>query len=158
MQQSYKKYDIQEAREAIMRYCAYQERSQSEVKKKLEQMGLIPMVIDLLMVELIENNYVNELRFAETFASGKFRIKGWGRMKIKDRLRLKNVSQPCIDIALAGIDDEEYMSQLRRIAEWKYPKIKDNNPYTRKQKLIGFLFSRGFEYELVREVVEEVFQ
>jgi regulatory protein len=154
----YKKYDIQEAKAAIMRYCAYQERSQSEVKDKLESMGLIPLVVDMIMVELIEGNFVNELRFAEEFARGKFRQKGWGKIKIREKLRQRKVSDQCISLALDSLDEDEYRQQMERLAEWKMLQLsdKEKNPFVRKQKVIGFLFSRGFEYDLLRDVVDSL--
>jgi regulatory protein len=154
----YKKYDIQEAKKAIQRYCTYQERSQAEVQEKLQGMGLIPLVVDMLMVELIENDYVNELRFAEQFAIGKFRQKGWGKIKIREKLRQRKVSDQCIILALDSIDEEEYHAQIERLAEWKIMTLsdKEKNAFTKKQKTIGFLFSRGFEYDMVRDVVESL--
>lgn len=150
----HKVYDVQDAREAIRRYCAYQERSQHEVSEKLQSMGLIPMVVDLLMVELIEEGYVNELRFAEAFARGRFRQKGWGRLKIKDKLYQRKISQACIQLALESIDDDEYLDQLRQLAMWKWEKVKAPNDFVRRQKVMGFLYQRGFEYDLIRPIVD----
>jgi regulatory protein len=150
----HKKYDIMDAKASIMRYCAYQERSQEEVKEKLEKMGLIPLAVDMIMVELIENNYVNELRFAESFARGKFRQKGWGKIKIREKLRQRKVSPQCIDLALTHIDDEEYTIQLQQLAEWKWRKVSAPNDLIRKQKVMTFLYGRGFEYDLIKDSVD----
>ncbi len=152
----HKVYDVQDAREAIRRYCAYQERSQHEVSEKLQSMGLIPMVVDLLMVELIEEGFVNELRFAEAFARGKFRQKGWGRLKIKEKLFQRKVSKACIQLALESIDDEEYLNHLQKLAHWKWEKVKENNDFIRRQKVMGFLYQRGFEYDLIRDAVDTI--
>ena len=154
MENHHKKYDIVDAKASIMRYCAYQERSQAEVKDKLEKMGLIPLAVDMIMVELIENNYVNELRFAESFARGKFRQKGWGKIKIREKLRQRSVSIQCIDLALNHIDEEEYTAQLQHLAEWKWSKVTAANDFIRKQKVMTFLYSRGFEYDLIKNSVE----
>lgn len=152
----HKLYDVQDAREAIRRYCAYQERSQHEVSERLQSMGLIPMVVDLLMVELIEQGFVNELRFAEAFARGKFRQKGWGRIKIREKLRQRKVSSACIQLALESLDDEEYLDHLSQLAVWKWGKTQESNAFVRKQKVMGFLYQRGFEYDLIREAVDAI--
>lgn len=154
-----KVYDIRLAKQKIERYCAYQERSQFEVETKLKSFGLKPDTIDHLIVELIQKNFLNEMRFAESYVSGKVRIKKWGRTKIKLKLKEKRVSDNCINKALATIDDDTYMRNLKELAESlhkKYSKQSKTNAYELKAKITKAIYSRGYEWDLISDVVNEL--
>jgi len=149
-------YDLQIAREKIQAYCAYQERCHMEVTKKLKSWGLIPDAIDLLIGELIQFNFLNEERYARSFARGKFRIKKWGRMKIRMELKKRDIYFKCIDFAMEEIDDNAYFETLKQVLQKKNELEKEKDSYKRKAKLTRYLVSRGFEYDLIRDALEEL--
>lgn len=141
----------------IKHYCAYQERSHAEVKKKLYGFGLYKNEVELLICQLIEENYLNEERFAFAFAGGKFRIKQWGKTKIKYELKLRQVSDYSIKKALAQIDEDDYLKTLQKIAAEKLATLKsEKNIFTKKSKLQNYLVGKGFEFNVVADVVKNV--
>jgi regulatory protein len=137
-------------------YCAYQERSQQEVRDKLYEWGLYPNQVENIITRLIENNFLNEARFAVAYATGKFRQKGWGKIKIKQGLKLKKVSEPLIKKALNSIDGDDYLQMLNRIIEKKSATITEKAAYKRRYKLQQYAMSRGFEGDLVSDVLKEM--
>jgi len=127
-------------------FCAYQERSQEEVRRKLHGWKLPDEQVEWIISELISGNFLNELRFAKAFAEGKFRIKGWGKQKIKYALHAKGISEYCIAKALESIDDKEaYQAMLKQQAE-KWLRSHPNTEQ-KKQKLIRYLLTKGYSYE-----------
>jgi len=136
-------------------YCAYQERSQQELRDKLHEWGVYPSIVEKVISTLIENNFLNEERFAIAYATGKLRQKGWGRNKIKQGLKLKKVSDPLIKKALKSIDEDEYLEMLRKIIQKKESYITEKESYKRKYKLHQYLLSRGFESDLIAEVLRD---
>ena len=138
----------------IKQYCAYQERAHQEVKDKLYEYGLHKKDVEEILSTLIEENYLNEQRFATQFAGGKFRMKQWGRQKIKYALKQKQVSDYCIKKAMATIDGEDYISTLTKLAEQKLRTLKsEKNIFIKKRKLRDHLMQRGFESDLINEIV-----
>lgn len=138
-------------------YCAYQERSHAEVKKKLYGFGLYKIEVELLMSQLIEEDYLNEERFALAFAGGKFRIKHWGKTRVKYELQQRQVSDYCIKKALAAIPDEDYEKTLKKLALEKLETIKsEKNIFTKKGKLQNYLVGKGYEYNLVSEILKNI--
>lgn len=157
MANSSQKLTPNQAHQKIKQYCAYQERSHSEVKEKLYSYGLIKIDVEDIISKLIEDNYLNEERFAIQFAGGKFRIKHWGKVKIKYELKQKNVSDYCIKKALATIDKSDYSKTLYRLAELKLKTLQsEKNSYTKKRKLQDHLLMKGYETDIVRTVVNEI--
>lgn len=150
-----KVYDLQIAKEKIQAYCAYQERCHQDVIKKLKFWGLIPDAVDMLLGELMQHNFLNEERFSRSFARGKFRIKKWGRIKIRMELKKKGVYSKCIDIALQEIDANDYYSTLKELLLKKSVLEKETHLFKRKAKLTRYLVSRGFEYDLIRMALED---
>ena len=149
-------YDLHTAREKIQAYCAYQERCHMEVKMKLKSWGLIQEAIDLLIVELIQYNFLNEERYARSFARGKFRIKKWGKIKIRTALKKRDVYFKCIDLAMLEIDDKTYLNTLKKLLQKKNDILKETNLYKRKMKLISYLVTRGYEYDLIHDALVEL--
>ena len=144
----------QQALPKAKHYCAYQERCHSEVKEKLFGFGLNKNEVDQLISTLIEANYLNDERFAILYAGGHFRTKHWGRVKIKYELKKKLVSEYCIKKALAAISDTEYQKTLDRLTELKIKALKsEKNIFVKKKKLQTHLLQKGFENDLVREIV-----
>jgi regulatory protein len=140
----------------IKHYCGYQERSHAEVKEKLYSFGLWKNDVETLISQLIEENYLNEERFAIHFAGGKFRMKQWGRVKIRYELKQKQVSEYCIRKALKEIDEKSYGETLQKLARQKLSALKsEKNIFIRKRKMQDFLLRKGFEMDLVNAIVKE---
>ena len=154
--QTKKTYTLKEATKKLEQYCAYQERCHKEVRQKLLTMHMIPEAIDVVIVHLLEHNFLNEARFAKTFVSGKFRIKAWGRRRLTFELKKKDIGKVNINQALAEIDNEEYNEVFNALAEKKANLITETNVYKKKQKLIDYLLYRGWESHLVYEKAKEL--
>ena len=146
--------DVNVAMAKAEHYCAYQERSQQEVRNKLYEWGLWTDAIENIIIRLIEENYLNEERFAKAYVKGKFNQKAWGRIKIKQGLKFKNVSPVLIKKALLTIDASDYMDALTRLIEKKAATVTEKDPYKRRYKLQQYALSRGFEPELAAEVLK----
>ena len=144
----------EQALQKLKHYCAYQERCHSEVKEKLYNLGVWKKDHDEIIAALIEENYLNEERFAIAYAGGKFRVKQWGRVKIRYELKQKQVSEYSIKKALKQIDDEEYLSVLNKLAKEKYAALKGEQYLVRKKKTMDYLLAKGFETDLVRKAVD----
>ncbi|MEO9211365.1 MAG: regulatory protein RecX [Ginsengibacter sp.] len=141
----------------IKQFCAYQERCHSEVKDKLFSFGLTVFEVNSILSELINENYLNEERFAKLFAGGKFRIKQWGRNKIKQHLKFKQVSEYCIKKGLQEIDEDDYQKVFLKLMEQKLKTIKsEKNIFIKKRKLKDFLVQRGFENDLIHEALRKL--
>ncbi|WP_046757706.1 regulatory protein RecX [Kordia jejudonensis] len=151
-----KSYSVTEAKIKLQQFCAYQDRCHKEVVEKLQQMNMIPAAIDVIVSELIQDNFLNEERFAKSFARGKFRIKKWGRLRIVRELKLRDISKYNIDTALKEIDETEYLKTLDDLAKKRNASIKETNPFKRKKKIADYLFYRGWEAHLVYEKINEL--
>ncbi|MEI6947569.1 regulatory protein RecX [Paraflavisolibacter sp. H34] len=152
-----KKYLTKEqALQKLRQYCAYQERSHLEVQQKLRELGVYRQEHDEIIASLIEDNYLNEERFALHFAGGKFRMKEWGRKKIYYGLREKGVSDYLINKALKSLDEDDYEQTLARLAEKKYESLKGEQYLVRKKKTQDFLMQKGFEPELINKVLSSL--
>src|SRR5690554_2022480 len=143
-------------KQSIQKWCALQERSSFEVTQKLILWNIDKKIIPQIINELRDENFLNDERFAEDYARGKFRIKNWGKNKIKLSLEQKRVSPTTIDYALSLIDEEEYQEALKNLAEKKLRQVKDTDVYKKRSKVYQFLLSKGFENHLVREIIEEI--
>ncbi|OOQ62182.1 regulatory protein RecX [Mucilaginibacter pedocola] len=135
-------------------YCAYQERSQQEVRDKLYEWGLYTTAVENIITQLIESNFLNEERFAKAYTSGKFNQKHWGRIKIKQGLKQKNVSPILIKKALQTLDLDDYIATLTRLITKKAGTVAESNTAKRNYKLQQYALSRGFEPELTMEVLK----
>jgi len=140
-----------EGLEKAKSYCAYQERCHKEVVEKLKSWKLNEDEIDYIIGKLLEDNFLNEERYAVAFAGGKFRIKKWGKKKIIQKLKERQISEYCIKKGLSEIEDIAYLQVLRELIEKKHNSLKDKNPFTKKKKTAAYLYSRGFESELIWE-------
>ncbi|MGH2624299.1 MAG: regulatory protein RecX [Sphingobacterium sp.] len=136
-------------------FCAYQERAQQEVRDKLYQWGLHQEDVENVISNLIENNFINEERFAKSYVLGKFRIKGWGKVKISQHLKSKQISKPLIRIALAEIDLDDYSNKINDPIQKKINKNISDLTFLEKSKLIRFLQSRGYELDLIYEHINQ---
>jgi regulatory protein len=135
-------------------YCAYQERCHSEVKEKLYSFGLRKADVEQLLTQLIDEDYLNEERFAVQFAGGKFRMKQWGRVKIKYELKQKQVSEYCIKKALKEIDEEAYQKTAAKLFDDKLKSLKsETNRFIKKRKIQDYLLQKGYESALIQNLI-----
>ncbi|MFC0603256.1 regulatory protein RecX [Winogradskyella pulchriflava] len=148
-----KTYTVDEAQKMLENYCAYQERCHKEVKEKLREMKMIPEAVDKIIVHLIQNNYLNEERFAKAFVRGKFRIKKWGKNRLVRELKFREISKYSIESALKEINDEDYYKTLDELVEKRIQQVKETNSYKKKKKVADYLLYRGWESHLVYEKI-----
>ena len=153
---SSKTYTVDEAQKKLEHYCAYQERCHKEVTQKLYDMKMIPEARDKIIVHLLQHNYLNEERFAQAFVRGKFRIKKWGKQRIRLELKRRDIGKTIITIALKEISDIDYYSTFHALAEKKVALIRDTNAQKKRKKLSDYLFYRGWESHLVYDKIREL--
>ncbi|OQP50470.1 RecX family transcriptional regulator [Niastella yeongjuensis] len=148
----------EQALQKLRHYCAYQERCHAEVKEKLYSFGLRKQMVEESIAQLIEEDYLNEERFAIQFAGGKFRMKQWGKVKIKHALIQKQVSTYCINKAMKELDAEDYEKTLHKLARQKWDTVTGVgvNGFVKMAKTTDYLLQKGFEPELVRMAVNEL--
>jgi regulatory protein len=144
-----KKLTQEQAFQKAKHYCGYQERSHKEVNEKLFSLGIKKNEREAIIAKLIEENYLNEERFAIAFAGGKFRIKKWGRIKIRSELKKRGVSDYCVNKAIKQIGEKEYMQTLKNLANKYYASLKGEQEAFKKKKTIDHLMQKGFEGELI---------
>jgi regulatory protein len=138
-------------------FCAYQERTQAEVRERLHKWGVEGDEADEIIVYLIEDNYLNEGRFAKIFAGSKFRVKNWGRQKILYELKARKLSDHSIREALTEIEDEDYIEKLKTLIEKKKHELRtEKQPMMLKQKLARYAMSKGFEGDLVWDIINKL--
>ena len=153
-----KSYTVNEATQALEHFCAYQERCHKEVEKKIKELNMIPEARDHIILHLMNHNFLNEERFSKAFARGKFNINKWGKIKITNELKSKNISPYNIKTALKEINPQEYYQTLLNLAEKKTVLIKEANSYKKNTKLTNYLASKGFEFNLIYQVINEIKQ
>lgn len=141
---------------SIRHFCAYQERAQQEVRDKLYELGMTKPEVEEILADLISENFLNEERFANSFAGGHFRIKSWGRLKINHALYQKKVSAYNIKMALKTIDEADYLAKLEDLAIKKWKSLKGERGLSRMAKTQAFLHQRGFEPALIQPIVQRL--
>lgn len=144
-----KRYSPKEAKLKAADYCAYQERSQQEVRDKLYSYGLHQDEVEELLAELITENFINEERFAKAYVGGKFRMKSWGRIKIVQGLKQHRVSEYCIKKGLLEIDEEDYLSTIDKLIDKKKNQLGSTLDYNAVQKIAKYIIQKGYEPNLV---------
>jgi len=145
--------DVKVAYTKAEHYCAYQERAHQEVRDKLYEWGLWPEAVENIIVQLIGGNFINEERFANAYAKGKFNQKGWGKIKIKQGLKFKKVPEVLIKKALQGINADDYLLTLKKVISKKDLLLTEKDAFKRKYKLQQYAIGRGFESDLVADVL-----
>lgn len=146
-----------QALQKLKHYCAYQERCHSEVREKLYSFHLRKPDVEHIISQLIEEDYLNEERFAMQFAGGKFRMKHWGRVKIQYELKQKQVSPYCIKKAMKEIDEAAYTTSLQRLAGRKWDELKgEKNIFIKKKKTLDYLLQKGYEMDLSKAAIEDL--
>jgi len=149
-------YSIKEAIHKIEHFCAYQERCHEEVVQKLRSMKMDPDEIDTILVHLISDNFLNESRFACSFARGKHRIKFWGKIRIVNELKFRKITQYNINLALKEISTEEYLSSFHTVAERQWETISETNNLKKRKKFCDYLLRKGFESNIIYEKVKDL--
>jgi len=148
-----KSYTVDEATKLMENFCAYQERCHKEVAQKLYDLHMIPEAREKITLHLLQHNFLNEERFSKAFARGKFSIKNWGRIRIVNELKFRNISPYNIKTALKEIDEDDYLNTIQKVAEKKWALLKEPNAFKKRSKLLTYLSSKGYESELIYEVV-----
>ena len=148
---------VAEAQKKMEYYCAYQDRCHQEIEEKLRTMHLIPEARELIILHLLQHNFLNEERFAKSYARGKFRIKKWGKQRIVRELKYRKISEYLIRTALKEIKDADYYATFHQLAEKKFESVTETNPQRKEKKLINYLQYRGWESNLIFEKVNNLF-
>lgn len=140
----------------IRNYCLYQERSHSEVRNYLLQLEIYGDTLEEIIAQLIQDDLLNEERYALQYARGKFRIKQWGKIKIQVALKQKKISDYNIKKALLQIDDEEYVACLLILYRKHFVQYqKVNSKKIATQKTIQYLMQKGYEYAIIKEIINQ---
>lgn len=148
-----KSWSQAEAKGKLETFCAYQERCAWEVRKKLFEKDIKGEVVEQLITELIVDGFLDEERYARSFARGKFRLKKWGRARVSRELKMRQIAPDLIRKAMTEIDPEEYYDTLLSLTEKKWEKTLEKDPYKKRFKVIQFLMSRGYEQDLIQEAL-----
>ncbi len=152
-----KSYTLEQALSRLQRYCTYQDRCHIEVERKLTEMRMISQAKEQIIMSLIEDDYLNEERFALAFAKGKFRIKKWGRIRLTAELKKRKISKYLIKSALEQISEKDYLFTFEELANRKANSIKADSILLKKKKLADYLIYRGWESSLVNNKVNQLF-
>lgn len=149
-----KSYTVNEIRDKMAKYCAYQDRCQWEVEQKFYDFNLIPEARDEIMIYLIQQNFLNEERFAKSFARGKFYQKNWGRIKIRIELKKRKIPEKLIQVGLNEIDEKDYLTTLNQLYEKKKASLKsERESFKKKAKIRNYLLQKGFESEFITDLI-----
>jgi regulatory protein len=151
-----KEVDFSAAKSKMMAFCAYQERCRQEVFQKLEKFELTKEQESALVAELELERYLDEARFTKSYAEGKFRVKKWGRIRIKMELKRRNIPEELIRESIAGIDGDKYFEALMELIEKKLRTLQRKDQDEQKQKILRFAYSGGFEPDLILDALKEV--
>lgn len=154
MEQKKKYHTPEVALQKLQAYCAYQERCHQEVVAKLYDLGIYGDAQDDIIAKLIGENFLNEERFATAYARGKFRIKHWGKIRIRQELKMRKIPEYSIKKAMQAVDTEGgYLETLQKVISTKAKDYEGDRQ--KKQKLAAFAMSKGFESELIWEILKD---
>ncbi len=145
----------EDAKLKMEKFCIYQDRCHYDVEKKLRSFGLTEDINNQILIDLIQDNFLNEERFAKSFVRGKFNQKKWGKTKIKFELKKRHIHNNLINDALKEIDYKVYFETLKQLHHKKYNSVKAANAFLKNKKVISYLLNRGYEYQLIREVIQD---
>ena len=149
-------YTFEEIKHKLEYYCSYQDRCHKEVEQKLNSFTLITALKEKVIVHLIENNFINEERFAKSFARGKHNYKGWGKNRIVNELKFRNISSRIIETALKEIPEATYLENFHALAEKNWEIIKEPKGQKRNKKFVDFLLRKGYETSLIYDKLKEL--
>ena len=149
-----KSFTVAEIKEKLANYCAYQDRCHWETEQKMREFNLIPEAQDEILIYLIQNNFLNEERFAKSFARGKFYQKNWGKNKIRMELKKRKIPEKLIQIGLKEIDENDYSKTLHHLFEKKKESLKsERESFKKKAKIRNYLLQKGFESDLITDLL-----
>ncbi len=148
-----KSYTFDEIKQKLVNYCVYQDRCHAEVEQKMRDFLLIPEAKDEIFLYLMQENYLNEERFTRSYIRGKFYIKHWGRNKIRMNLKMKGITEKLIASCMDEIDDLDYEKTLEKLYDNYFSTQKGLKDYQKKSKTIRHLMSKGYEYDVICDVV-----
>lgn len=152
-----KTYTVAEAQTRMEGYCAYQERCHKEVEQKLREMKMIPEAKELIIGHLLQHNFLNESRFSQAFARGKFNHKKWGKRRIISELKSRYISEYNIKLALKEISEADYLSTFDTLSEKRFNQLtSENNLQKKRKKFTDYLLYRGWETHLIYERSREL--
>lgn len=151
----HKSYTFLEIKQKMVNYCVYQDRCHQEVERKMREFLLVPEAKDEILLYLMRENYLNEERFTRSYIRGKFYIKSWGRIKIRNHLKFKGVPEKLINKSFDEIDADDYEKTLQKLWHDYYSRQGGTQEYQKKSKTIKYLLGKGFEYENIQEVMKE---
>ncbi len=145
----------QQALQKMQRFCAFQERSHFEARNKLLSLGIYGEDLEQILSELVESGFLNEERFARSYARGKFNMKKWGRLRITQELKRRQISAWCIRKAMEEIDEQDYAETLRALLIKKSAQYDEELPAVKKLKLMRYALQKGYESELIQQMMPE---
>ena len=149
-------YTFEEIKHKLEYYCSYQDRCHKEVEQKLNSFTLITALKEKVIVHLIENNFINEERFAKSFVRGKHNYKGWGKNRIVNELKFRNISSRIIETALKEIPEATYLENFHQLAEKHWNNITERKGSKKNKKFVDFLLRKGYETSLIYEKLKEL--
>jgi len=150
------KYDIKILIEQLKNYCAIQERCSSDIVTKMKTWRITNENQNKILDILIQEDFINDKRYSKSFCRGKFRIKKWGKVKIANELKRKNINPSTITSSLNEIKDIDYNTELDTQFNKKKQSIKSSNYYDKKKKIANYLIGKGYESNLVWEKLREL--
>ena len=153
---THKTYTVEEASQRLMQFCAYRDRSHKEVEQKLIEMRMIPEAREQIIIQLMQEGFLNEERFARRCVGGKLGMKKGGRIKMRRHLELREISEPIIRLALSEIEEDQYLKTLEELLDKKQRLLTESDPFKRKRKLTDFLLRKGYESHLVFDLVSSL--
>ncbi len=153
---SRKYISTEQALAKLQRYCVYQDRCHKEVRSKLLDLGIYGEDLEFVIVELIKDNFLNEERYACSFARGKHRIKKWGRVKIRQELWKRNISDYCMKKAMQEIEEEDYLETLEQLLTKKAALLREKDIFKKRTKLANYAIQKGYESQLIWESIKKV--
>ncbi|MDA9569467.1 RecX family transcriptional regulator [Flavobacteriaceae bacterium] len=151
-----KSYTLAQAQKKLEYYCAYQERCHKEVIVKLKTLGMIPSVINKIISELIKANYLNETRFTQSFVRGKFRIKKWGKNRILQELKVRDISSFNIKLGMREISDDNYQKTFYELFEKRRREVKQLTKTEQKKKIFSYMSYRGWENSKIYDALRDL--
>lgn len=151
-----KSYTLDEAKQKLERYCIYQERCHLEIERKLREMNMIPAAQEVIILHLLEHDFLNESRFALAFTSGKFKIKKWGKQRISRELKSRGVSDYNIRAAIKTLDPQLYDETFDILSNKRFNQLTETDRFKKRKKLADYLLYRGWESSMVYKKVLEL--
>ena len=153
---TYKYYSKDDALEVLKKYWVYQDRCHSEVRTRLIKLKIYGDDLEDIIVDLIEDDFLNEERFAKAYVNGKFKIKKWGKIKIRQELKFRKISDYSLRKAFEEIDYDDYLNTLINLFEKKNATLRAKDIWDRRKKLTAYAQQKGYEYDIIKEAMESL--